>query len=118
MNAIMPCSERLRETLGRRVVMRKLLLLIVLSAWVLVASSPATLAKKATIAARANTDVTQRAHVSYARHWKRGYRAMSRRQIRPQVHARVYRRAPRAWASEWDDLTIQCLLSQPFVICP
>lgn len=50
------------------------------------------------------------------RNWKRGKRTVLRRTVRPQ--ARANKRAPWAPGFNWSELTLQCLLSQPFVICP
>ena len=98
----------------RKVMTREVLLFAGISALVLAGWSPAPLAKKATIA-RANAEITQRAQFSYSRGWKRGHGAISRRLKGTHGRAKVYRRS---LPSEWTDLTIQCLLNQPFVICP
>jgi hypothetical protein len=63
-----------------------------------------------------------RAHAEYyARHWQlhRTY-AASRERVRSPRYARVYYRRvyPRPWASYETDLLFDCLMSQPFVICP
>ena len=101
----------------REVTARYMLLLIAVSASAL-ATVP-TLAKNATVAvnAMARVETGQPAHLYRAKHWKRGYRAarVSRRPIRPHGYA-VYRRG--AHRSYETDLLLDCLLSQPFVICP
>ena len=100
-----------------KVTARYTLLLIGVSVLAL-ATGPA-LAKKATVAAyvRAHVETTQPAHFYYARHWKRGHRAarVSPRPIRPHGYA-VYRSGARP--SYETDVLLDCLFSQPFVICP
>jgi hypothetical protein len=102
-----------------KVTTRYMLLLIGVSALALATGARPALAKKATVAAyaRAHLETTQPAHFYYAKHWKRGHRAarVSRRLIRPHGYA-VYRRGGRL--SYETDLLLDCLLSQPFVICP
>jgi hypothetical protein len=104
----------------RKVTARSVLLSIGVSALVLVAASPPSLAKGAP--ARAHTETSKSAHFYYARDWKRRHRAFraSRRLIRPYGYARVYGRGsfPRPSTSYETDLLFDCLLSQPFVICP
>ena len=103
--------------------MRKVILLLGVSALVLAAVTWPAAAKQATLArcAMANSEVTRPAHVSYARHWKRRHKASmaSRRLVRPPGYAGVYYRShPRLPTSYETDLLLDCLLSQPFVICP
>ena len=85
---------------------------------------PAACAKEGTVAghARLNAGTARAAHVSYVRQAKRGYRVTraSRRLIRSRGQPLAYRRgtSPRYPVGDWADLTLQCLLSQPFLICP
>jgi hypothetical protein len=99
--------------------MRKVLLLAGMSAVVLAAVTWSAAAKQATLAryAMANSEIARPVHFSYAKHWKRGHRAarVSRRSIRPHGYA-IYRGG--AYRSYETDLLLDCLLSQPFVICP
>jgi hypothetical protein len=111
--------EALKEALMRKITMRNVLLFIGMSALVLVAATGPTLAKEPR--ARAHAETTKSAHV-HARDWKRHHRihAASRQPGKPQAHARVYNRGSysRALTSYEADLLIDCLLDQPFVICP
>jgi hypothetical protein len=88
------------------------------SALALVATNAPAPAKNATVAAyaKAQAETTQPAHLYSAKHWKRDRRAarVSRRLARPHGYA-VYRSARRSYET---DLLLDCLLSQPFVICP
>jgi hypothetical protein len=107
----------------RKVAMRNALLCIGMSVLVLVAVTPSVLAKNAAIAgyAMAHIKTTRPAHFYYARHWKRGHRALtvSRRLIGPPGHILVHRRSHRRpRTSDETDQLFACLLSQPFVICP
>ena len=95
-----------------------LLLLIATAALVLMATAPG-LAKQRL--ARSHVE-TSKSHVHHARHWQQRRRtyAASRRFVKPRSYASGYHR--RAYARPWDsyetDLLFDCLLSQPFVICP
>jgi hypothetical protein len=103
----------------RKVTAHNVLLHIGMSALVLVAATGPTLAKEPH--ARAHAQTTKSAHY-YARDWKRHHRiyAASRQLGKPRAHARVYNRGshPRPLTSYETDLLLDCLLSQPFVICP
>jgi hypothetical protein len=100
----------------RKVTARSVLLSIGVSALVLVAASPPSLPRVHP------QGRIKSAHFYYARDWKRRHRAFraSRRLIRPYGYARVYGRGsfPRPSTSYETDLLFDCLLSQPFVICP
>jgi hypothetical protein len=94
-------------------------LVVGMSALALVATTLPALAKHMTVAAyaRAQAETTQPARLYHAKHWKRGHRAarVSRRPTRPYGYA-VYRGGARR--SYETGLLLDCLLSQPFVICP
>ena len=100
-----------------RNVTARTVLLSVVSTLVLAATIGPVLAEQAHT--RAHTEITKSAH--YARHWQlhRTY-AASRERVRSPRYARVYYRRvyPRPWASYETDLLFDCLMSQPFVICP
>ena len=98
----------------RKATARNVLLLIGIAALVLVAATGLTLAKKARPSAYAET--TKSAHYYSARDWKRRHRvyAASRQTIiRPYTYAGAYNR--RRYETE---LLLECLMNQPFVICP
>ena len=98
----------------RKATARNVLLLIGIAALVLVAATGPTLAKKARPSAYAET--TKSAHYYSARDWKRRHRvyAASRQTIiRPYTYAGAYNR--RRYETE---LLLECLMNQPFVICP
>jgi hypothetical protein len=102
--------------------MRKMLLFAGMSALALVATiGPAPAEKPANARyARANAEAVYPGHVLRASHLKRrGAAAVSRRTVKPR-DVLVYRggKRPRYWTSDGTDPLIQCLLSQPFVICP
>jgi hypothetical protein len=103
----------------RKVTAHNVLLPIVMSALVLVAATGPTLAKEPRASAHAET--TKSAHF-HARDWKRHHRiyAASHHLGKPRAHVRVYNRGsyPRPLISYETDLLLDCLLSQPFVICP
>jgi hypothetical protein len=93
--------------------------LIGIAALVLVAATGPTLAKKARASAYAET--ARSAHYYSARDWKRHRRAYaaSHRLVRPHGYARVYyHRRIYPWDSYETDLLFDCLLNQPFVVCP
>jgi hypothetical protein len=102
----------------RKITVRNVLLSIGMSAIVLVAATLPALAKKAP--ARALAETTKSAHFYSARDWKRRHRASaaSRRLVKPRGYARVYSRGSYPPASYETDLLLDCLMSQPFVICP
>ncbi len=104
----------------RKVTARNVLLSIGMSALVLVAATRPALAKEAP--ARAHAETTKSARFYYARDWRRRHRAStaSRLLVKPRGYARVYNRGsyPRPPASYETDLLLDCLMSQPFVICP
>jgi hypothetical protein len=94
----------------RKVTTRCVPLVVGVSALALVATTPPALTKQVTVAgyARAKAEANQPAHFSYAKHWKRSHRA-----------ARVSRRPTGPARRSYEtDLLLDCLLSQPFVICP
>src|SRR5262245_60930796 len=101
----------------RKIAARTLLLLIGTSALALMAAVGPAYAKKGS--SRAHGEITQSAHYSYARDWKRRHKAyrISRRRVRPQGYARVY--IPRSYP--WppinyeSELLLDCLMTQPFV---
>ncbi len=99
---------------------RNLILLIGIGVLLLTARSEATLAKRAPASVHAKS--LKSAHVHYGRNWKRSHRAYaaSRRFVKPRGYARAYYRRvyPRPWDSYETDLLFDCLMSQPFVICP
>jgi hypothetical protein len=103
----------------RKVTAHNVLLHIGMSALVLVAATGSMLAKEPR--ARAHAETTKSAHF-YARDWKRHHKiyAASRQPGKPRAHARVYNRGsyPRFLRSYEADLLLDCLLNQPFVICP
>jgi hypothetical protein len=107
------------ESLMRKVMSRNALLLLGIGALFLMTTAPA-LAKHAS--QRVNAETSKSAYSLSARDWKRRHRsyAASRRFVKPRGYARAYyRRAySRPWASYEIDLLFDCLLSQPFVICP
>jgi hypothetical protein len=104
----------------RKITVRNVLLSIGMSAFVLVAATLPALAMKAP--ARALAETTKSAHFYSARDWKRRHRASaaSRRLVKPRGYARVYNRGsyPRPPDSYETDLLLDCLMSEPFVICP
>ena len=104
----------------RKIAARNLLLLIGMSAFVLMAATGPALAKEAS--ARARGEITTSAHYHYARDWKRHHRTykVSRRRVRPRGCARVYVPGsyPTPPLSYENELLIDCLMTQPFVICP
>ena len=101
----------------REVAMRGLLPVVLLA---LAGTIPGpAAAREATAIASTSADAeTARSARRSVRHWKQDQKAVSRRPIKPQGRARAYRRQPLGPAFDWNDLTLQCLLSQPFVICP
>jgi hypothetical protein len=103
----------------RKVTTRYMLLLIGVSALAPATVTGPGLAKQAAVAAyaRAHAETTQPVHFYYAKHWKRRPARASRQLNRPHP---VYRRGgrPRLPNSYQTDLLLDCLLSQPFVICP
>jgi hypothetical protein len=93
-----------------------------MSALALVAAIGPAPAEKPAITryARANAEAAHPVHVLQASHLKRRRAAgVSRRTIKPR-DVLVYRggKRPRYWTSDGTDQLVQCLLSQPFVICP
>jgi hypothetical protein len=102
--------------------MRKMLWFAGISALALVAAIGPAPAEESAISrhARVTAEVAYPARVLHARHLKRRRAsAVSRRTVEPR-DVLVYRRGKRPgyWASDGTDQLIQCLLSQPFVICP
>jgi hypothetical protein len=98
---------------------RNMLPLIGIAALVLVAAPGPTLAKKAR--ASASAEATESAHYYSARDWKRRHRAYaaSRQLFRSRGYAWVYYHRPiYPWDSYETDLLFDCLLNQPFVVCP
>jgi hypothetical protein len=103
----------------RNIATRNVLLLIGMSAFVLMAATGLALVKEAS--ARARVEITKSGRY-YARDWKRPHRAyrVSRRLGWPRGHARVYIPGsyPRPPISYESELLLDCLMTQPFVICP
>jgi hypothetical protein len=108
----------------RKLTKRTVLLIIGISAFVLAEPTAPAHAAQAAIANRsgAKAKINQPAPVSYARHWRRSQRAsaVSLRVVRPRGHISVYKRyrRPSLAASDAADRLLDCLFSQPFVICP
>jgi hypothetical protein len=107
----------------RKVARRDALIMFGLGILILSASTPLALAQQATIAryAKESSEVNRSAHVHSARHWKRRPKGtrISRRRVMPPGQAGVYYRSlPRLSSSYEADLLLDCLMSQPFVICP
>jgi hypothetical protein len=104
----------------RNIATRNVLLLIGTSAFVLMAATGLALVKEAS--ARARVEITKSGRYYYARDWKRPHRAyrVSRRLGWPRGHARVYIPGsyPRPPISYESELLLDCLMTQPFVICP
>jgi hypothetical protein len=103
----------------RKVAARNVLLLIGIAALVLMAPTGPALAKKGRASTYAET--AKSAHHYSARDWKRRHRAYSasRRLVRLHGYARVYYHRPiYPWDSYETDLLFDCLLNQPFVVCP
>ena len=103
----------------RRATALNVLLPIGIAASVLVAAAGPAFAKKAWASAYAET--AKSAHYYSARDWKRRHRAYaaSRWPIRPHGYARIYYHRPiYPWDSYETDLLFDCLLNQPFVVCP
>lgn len=104
----------------RKIATRNVLLLIGMSAFVLMAATSPALAEEAS--ARARAEIAKSARSYNARDWKRSHRAyrVSRRLARPRGHAGVYlaRGYPRPLIGYDGDLLLDCLMTQPFVICP
>jgi hypothetical protein len=103
----------------RQIAARNLLPLIGMSALALMAATEPALAKKAS--ARAHGEITTSAHYHYARDWKRHHRTykVSRRRVRPRAYARIY--VPGGYATppfSYETELLDCLMTQPFVICP
>jgi hypothetical protein len=101
----------------RNIKARTVLLSVGMSTLVLAAAIGSALAKQAHT--RAHAEITKSTHC--ARHWKRHrIYAASRERVTSPRYARVYYRRvyPRPWASYETDLLFDCLMSQPFVICP
>ena len=99
----------------RTITVRNVLLLIAMSALVLMAATRPALAKEAS--ARSRAEIAKSGHHYYARH--KAHKA-SRRLVRQRGHARVYitRSYPRPPMSYETELLLDCLMTQPFVICP
>ena len=119
-NSLLPArGSNKSEALMRKIAAPSLLLLIGMSAFVLTAATGPALAKKAS--AKARGEITTPAHYHYARDWKRHHRTykVSRRHVRPRGYARAYvpsgyQRPPFSYETE----LLDCLMTQPFVICP
>ena len=107
----------------RRVTRRNALVMFGVGVLILSAPTLSALAKQATIAryAKGSSEVAQPARFYQARHWKRRSKAsrISRRRVTPPGQAGIhYRSLLRSQSSYEADLLLDCLLSQPFVICP
>ena len=103
----------------RKITMRNALFLVGMSVLILVAATPLAAAKQAPAKTHAET---RSAHFYSARDWKRRHKAsrVSRRRIGPPGGAGVYYRGgrPRPPNGYEADLLLDCLFTQPFVICP
>jgi hypothetical protein len=98
-------------------------LMIGLSALMAVTAAPPASAKHTATSAYAavHANVIRSVRVAKARHWKRGYKAsaVSLRPMRPRGQDFGYYRSRRLVRTDDEiDLLLQCLLYQPFVICP
>jgi len=101
----------------RKVSARHVLLLIGTSVLVLLAAASPTLAKRAP----ASVHIQTFKPAYHARDWRRRHSAYtaSRRLNRPHGYARVYYHRRIYPSDSYEtDLLFDCLLNQPFVICP
>jgi hypothetical protein len=102
----------------RKIATSILLLLVGMSALLLMAATRPALTKEAS--ARARGEITMSARYHSARDWKRHHRSykVSRRRVRPRGYARVY--GPGGYATPpfgYETELLDCLMTQPFVIC-
>ncbi len=103
----------------RKVAPRNMLLFVGMSVLIMVAATPLA-AKQAP--AKTHAETTRFVHSYSARDWKRRHKAsrVSRRRVRPPGYAGAYYRGgrPRLPNGYETDLLLDCLFTQPFVICP
>ncbi len=97
----------------RKVAPHNIVLVVGMSVLILAAATPITAAKQAP--ANTHVETNRSTHFHSARDWKRRHKAsrVSRRRVRPPGYAGIDYRG-----GYETDLLLDCLFTQPFVICP